>query len=356
MTTWFGRAARGFFGRIFVRFAAAGALAVCGTAFAAPDDPALPSSAIKAGSALVMDSETGRVLFARNETAVLPIASLTKLMTAMVVLDAQLDLDEPVTITEDDQSKVKFSRSRLAIGSVVTRSDLLRLALMSSDNRAAAALARSFPGGTPAAIAAMNAKARLLGLEHTAFEEPTGLSSQNVSSATDLARLTVAARDYPVIREYSTTPAWDVQTSRGRVTFGNTNGLVRKDSWDIDLQKTGFISEAGRCLVLSVRMAARPLTIVLLDAAGRYTHFADAIRIRHLIEPGYEPPVEAAPRVVRASARGGRVSATYKAPPARAVSGKAVASRAATPTRVIAPRAATPVKSVAHQRAARASR
>lgn len=284
---------------------------------------------LRAANVLVVNSETGEVLFARNEQAVVPIASITKLMTAIVVLEARLDLDEMIEIVDDDQSRVKFSRSRLPIGTEIRRADLLRLALMSSDNRAASALARTYPGGMESAVAAMNAKARLIGLEHTRFEEPTGLSSNNVSSAADLARLVGAARDYPLIRDFSTTPEYEAETNRGRLAFATTNGLVRKAAWDIDVQKTGFISEAGRCLVLSVRTAARPLTIILLDAAGRYTHFADAQRIRQWLDPTYTAAVET--RAERVRAPGARATGQS----ALAASSRAVvAPRAATPTRV----------------------
>jgi D-alanyl-D-alanine endopeptidase (penicillin-binding protein 7) len=287
---------------------------------------------LRAANALVMDSETGKVLFAKNEQAIVPIASITKLMTAMVVLDASLDLDEMVEVVEEDQSKVKFSRSRLAIGTEIRRADLLRMALMASDNRAASALARTYPGGTDAAISAMNAKAKLIGLEHTRFEEPTGLSSNNVSSAADLARMVSAARGYPLIRDFSTTPEYEIHTNRGRLAFANTNGLIRKGAWEIDVQKTGFISEAGRCLVLSVRMAARPFTIVLLDAAGRYTHFADAQRIRQWLDPSYSIAAESGP-VHRVRTSTTRVAGHTRA---AAQSKPVVAPRNVTPTRVSA--------------------
>ncbi len=306
------------------------ALLAVWSAVAVPQAAARETLDLRAANALVVDSETGKILFAKNEQAIVPIASITKLMTAMVVLDARLDLDETIEVVEEDQSKVKFSRSRLQIGTIIRRADLLRLALMSSDNRAASALARSYPGGTAAAIEAMNAKSKLIGLEHTRFEEPTGLSSNNVSSAADLARLVSAARGYPIIRDFSTTPEYEIHTNRGRLSFGNTNGLTKKGEWDIDVQKTGFISEAGRCLVLSVRMAARPFTIILLDAAGKYTTFADAQRIRQWLDPSYEIP--AAPAIQRV-----RAPATRGPTHARSAASRVVASRPVVVPRSVAP-------------------
>jgi len=245
---------------------------------------------LRSAAVMVLDDRTGEVLFQKNATSSQPIASITKLMTAMVVIDAKLDRAEPIEIREDDKSKVKWSSSRLRIGSVVTRDDLLRLALMASDNRAAGALARTYPGGMPAAIEAMNAKAKLLGLEATRFDDPTGLSPANVSTARDLARLVQAARRYPLVSQYSTLHEHAVSTKFGRIQFANTNRLVRANSWGIDLSKTGFIAEAGRCLVMHAQLAARPVTVVLLDAAGRYTPFADAHRIRQWLDPSYTPP------------------------------------------------------------------
>ena len=291
----------------------------CATAIAAPV-AANPLPDLRASTALVMESDSGRVLFAKNVNSVLPIASITKLMTALVVLDANLDLHEVVEVMEEDQSRLKFSRSRLPIGTMLTRTDLLRLALIASDNRAAAALARTYPGGTANAVEAMNAKARLLGLEHTRFEEPTGLSSHNVSSAGDLAKLVAAARGNALIREFSTTPEFELHTSHGPVAFRNTNSLLRREVWDIELSKTGFITEAGRCLVLSVRLAARPLTIVLLDAAGRYTHLADAQRIREWLDPSYTATVDAPPPQVHRRARVA-VSVRHAAAHGRAILG-----------------------------------
>lgn len=264
---------------------AAAALAIGAATALAKDAPALRSNV-----ALVIDDESGRVLMAKNPETIQPIASITKLVTAMVVLDARQDLNERVEILEDDKSKLKFTRSRLRIGAVVSRDDLLRLALMASDNRAALALARGYPGGADAAIAAMNRKALTLGLQHTRFSDPAGLSSDNTSTASDLAKLVRAARAYRHVADYSTLTQHTVQTKFGPISFGNTNSLVRGARWHIDLSKTGFIAEAGRCLVMRTRMADRPVTLVLLDAAGRYTSFGDAHRIRQWLEPGYTPP------------------------------------------------------------------
>lgn len=254
--------------------------------------PALAKDAppLRSNVALVIDDESGKVLMAKNAEAIQPIASITKLITAMVVLDARQDLEERIEILEDDKSKVKFTRSRLRVGSVISRDDLLRLALMASDNRAALALARAYPGGADAAIAAMNRKATALGLSHTQFSDPAGLSSDNTSNASDLARLVRAARSYQRVASYSTLKEHTVQTKFGPITFGNTNSLVRGARWQIDLSKTGFIAEAGRCLVMRTRMAERPVTLVLLDAAGKYTSFGDAHRIRQWLEPGYTAP------------------------------------------------------------------
>jgi serine-type D-Ala-D-Ala endopeptidase (penicillin-binding protein 7) len=279
--------------------ALAGVAATGGRALAAAVPAALSPRGVppvKSGAVLIAESATKRVLFEKNAQSVQPIASITKLMTAMVVLDAKQDPDERIEILETDKSKLKFARSRLYVGTVATRGDLLQVALMASDNRAAAALARTYPGGFDAAIAAMNAKARALGLADTRFDDPTGLSAGNVSTAADLMHLIAAARVYKEIREDSTAPALNLQTNRGAIGFVNTNGIARREGWDIDLSKTGFIAEAGRCLVLHARIAAHPIAIVLLDAAGKYTAIADAHRVRHWLEPGYTPPKGAVAR------------------------------------------------------------
>ena len=240
---------------------------------------------LRSASVFVQDAASGETLYAKNHSAVLPIASITKLMTAIVVLDAGLDLQQRVVISGDDYDQLKNTRSRLRAGTVLTRNDMLLLALMSSENRAAAALGRTYPGGTEVFVAAMNAKARELGMTDTRFVDPTGLSSSNVSSAQDLARLVAKAHTYPLIREYSTTTSATVQSFAGRkLAFNNTNGLVRGGQWEIGLSKTGYISEAGRCLVMRVKMASRELNVILLDSWGRLSRIGDANRIRKWLE------------------------------------------------------------------------
>lgn len=241
---------------------------------------------LKSSVALVMDQETHEVLFSKNSQAVLPIASITKLMTAMVVTEANLPLDEVLTITEDDVDMEKGSRSRLKVGTQLTRGEMLHLALMSSENRAAHALGRHYPGGLSAFVVAMNRKARELGLLDTRYVEPTGLSSRNQSSARDLATLVGAAHQHQIIRELSTSPEYLVEIDHQVQHFKNTNGLVNSPAWDIGLQKTGYISEAGRCLVMQAQLAGRKLIMVFLDSAGRYSRIGDAERIRKWLEGG----------------------------------------------------------------------
>lgn len=239
---------------------------------------------LQSAAALVLDQRTGDVLFEKNAQAVLPIASISKLMTAMVVLDAHLPMDEVIEITEADVDTERNSRSRLRTGTNLTRRELLQLALMSSENRAAHALGRNHPGGMTAFVAQMNRKAHELGMSSSGFVEPTGLSSSNVSSARDLARLVQAAFRYPLIREYSTASALSVEVGRRVENYRNTNRLVDRRDWDIGLQKTGFISEAGNCLVMQARIDDRPLVLVLLDAQARAARIIDATRIRHWVE------------------------------------------------------------------------
>jgi len=243
-------------------------------------DPAHLRSAV----ALVQDAASGETLYAKNQGAVLPIASITKLMTAIVILDAGLNLGQRVAISGDDYDHLKGTRSRLRPGTVLTRDELLLLALMSSENRAAASLGRTYPGGTEAFVAAMNAKARALGMNDTRFVDPTGLSSANVSSAQDLARLVAAAHEFPLIRKYSTRESATVHAMGRPLDYRNTNGLVRSAQWDIGLSKTGYISEAGRCLVMRVRLASREVIVVLLDSWGRLSRVGDANRIRKWLE------------------------------------------------------------------------
>jgi len=238
---------------------------------------------LKSGVALILDQDTNEVLFSKNSEAVLPIASLTKLMTAVVVTEAQQPLDETITITDEDIDTEKGSRSRLRVGTQLRREDMLHLALMSSENRAANALGRSYPGGLPAFVAAMNRKARSLGMNDTHYVEPTGLSSRNQSSARDLATLVKAAHEVPLIRELSTSPEYMVEVGNRNMQFRNTNGLVKSPEWEIGLQKTGYISEAGRCLVMQAKMAGRQLIMVFLDSAGKYSRIGDAERVRRWV-------------------------------------------------------------------------
>lgn len=234
--------------------------------------------------ALVQDAASGETLFAKNAETVLPIASITKLMTAIVLLERGLDMDARVVISADDQDLVKGTHSRLRTGAVLTRKELLLLALMSSENRAAASLARTYPGGTETFVAAMNQKAKAIGMADSRFVDPTGLLSANVSSAQDLGRLVQAAYVHPRIREYSTRESAQVQVFGRALEYRNTNGLVRNSGWDIGLSKTGFISEAGRCLVMRMRVAGKDLVVVLLDSWGKYSRIGDANRIRKWLE------------------------------------------------------------------------
>ncbi|MDE2121698.1 MAG: D-alanyl-D-alanine endopeptidase [Betaproteobacteria bacterium] len=244
------------------------------------DDPVNLAS----GSALVVDARTHQVLLSKDATDVRPIASLTKLMTAAVVLDAHLPMDQRIAITDDDIDTLKWSSSRLRPGMVFTREELLKLALMSSENRAAHALARTYPGGVEACVQAMNRKAASLGMLQTRYIEPTGLSPQNQSTASDLAKLAVAAYAYPLIRQFSTHPHSTVTAGRRELEFRNTDHLIFNRGWDILLQKTGYINEAGHCLVLNTVVQGRNVVVVLLDAWGRYAHFVDAERIRNWME------------------------------------------------------------------------
>ncbi|MGQ0750415.1 MAG: D-alanyl-D-alanine endopeptidase [Betaproteobacteria bacterium] len=262
----------------------------------AASDSVTDLSSLKSSSVMVMRQDDDSLLYARNTNAVVPIASITKLMTAMVVLDATLPLDEYVIITTDDIDDIKGTRSRLKVGSRLTRDDLLRLALMASENRAAAALTRAYPGGTTAFVAAMNEKAMELGMYRSRFVDGTGLSSENVSTARDLATMVKGAYQYPLIREYSTETAHTVMLSNGRsLQYRNSNRLVQNPDWHIGLSKTGYISEAGRCLVMQTVISATPLIIVLLDSWGRLTRIGDANRIRKWIEVNGLRPVSTRP-------------------------------------------------------------
>lgn len=239
---------------------------------------------LESASALVQDQATGAVLFEKNASAVVPIASITKLMTAMVSLDAKPNLHETMVISDDDVDTLKGTHSRLKVGTALSRENMLRLALMSSENRAASALSRYYPGGRPAFVAAMNRKAQALGLTDTHFEDSTGLTAANVSSARDLTKMVAAAHQYPLIREFSTTAEYEVSLGKTPHTFRNTNLLVRTGNWDIGLSKTGFINEAGKCLVMQAWFNNRPTIIVLLDSWGKLTRIGDANRIKRWIE------------------------------------------------------------------------
>ena len=244
-------------------------------------------------NAVVVDASAHTPIFAKGADDVTPIASLTKLMTAIVTLDAGLPLDEAIAIDMDDLDFLKGSRSRLRMGATLSRREMLRLALMSSENRAASSLARNYPGGTTAFVAAMNAKAASLGMRRTSFADATGLSAQNVSTANDLAKLVATAAQYAQIREFSTTGSHfvEVQPSGQMLAFNNTNNLVKNAAWDIQLSKTGYIREAGKCLVMLATIASKPFVIVLLDSAGKYTRLGDAQRVRHWLETGQALPV-----------------------------------------------------------------
>jgi D-alanyl-D-alanine endopeptidase (penicillin-binding protein 7) len=292
------------------------------TAFAAAaasaDGQAQPGSApdpaklkLASANALVIDADTQQPLYAKGADEITPIASLTKLMTAIVTIDSGASLDEALAVDVGDFDFLKGSSSRLSLGATLPRREMLRLALMSSENRAASTLARHHPGGAGAFVAAMNAKARALGMTRTRFEDPTGLSPNNVSTASDLARLVHASAAYPLIRDFSTTPSHFVELQpTGRVLgFNNSNRLVSLADWDIQVQKTGYIREAGRCLVMLANVASKPMIIVLLDSVGKFTRLGDAQRVKHWLETGETLPIAA--------------TIGYKAPSARTVTAKA---------------------------------
>lgn len=249
-----------------------------------PADTKGSTPAVASRTVMVYDETTGRPLYSRNDDHAQPIASITKLMTAMVVLDAKLPMDERLTITWDDVDHLRGSSSRVPVGAELTREELLRLALMSSENRAAAALGRNYPGGTSAFVRAMNAKAAALGMSQSRFEDSSGLNGGNRASAMDLVRMVQAAHEYGPIREFTTTGSHVTDLGRKHIEFRNTNALVRSPDWDIGLSKTGYIREAGRCLVMHARIAARPVVIVLLDGDGKYTRLGDAARIKKWLE------------------------------------------------------------------------
>jgi D-alanyl-D-alanine endopeptidase (penicillin-binding protein 7) len=240
--------------------------------------------AVASSAALVVEQGGDEPIYQKNAEVVVPIASISKLMSAMVVLDSIPSLQASISVSDDDVDYLKGSRSRLHVGSVMTREDALLISLMSSENRATHALARHYPGGMPAFVVAMNRKAAELGMFNTRFEDPTGLSSNNVSTAKDLAKMVVAAHRYPLIREFSTTGQAQIEVNGRAMEYRNTNQLVKSTTWDIGLSKTGFIQEAGKCLVMQARVADKPVVIVLLDSAGKLTRIGDANRIKRWME------------------------------------------------------------------------
>ncbi|MDB5861175.1 MAG: D-alanyl-D-alanine endopeptidase [Ramlibacter sp.] len=239
---------------------------------------------LRSSVALVLDQDTNEILLRKNDSAVLPIASLTKMMTGLIISEAKLPMDEQIAISDDDVDTEKHSSSRLKVGTMLSRGELMHLALMSSENRAAHALGRTYPGGMSAFVEAMNARAQLLGMKDTKYVEPTGLSSHNQSSAQDLARLVGTAAHDPMLREFSTSPGAQVAVGRRTLQFSNTNRLVKNPAWEIGVQKTGFINEAGQCLVMQVKVAGRKLIMVFLDSAGKLSRIADAERVRRWVE------------------------------------------------------------------------
>jgi serine-type D-Ala-D-Ala endopeptidase (penicillin-binding protein 7) len=247
---------------------------------------------LRSAAVLVQDQGTGEFLIAKRAEVSMPIASITKLMTAMVVLDARLDMAESIAIEEQDKDTLRHSNSHLPVGVCLSRREALLLALMASENRAAHALARTYPGGVSALVRAMNEKAKALTLKETKFVDPTGLSDENVASAHDLIRMVDAASRYPQICAFSTQPESILQFGRKKIRFVNTNALVRNHKWQIGLSKTGYIEEGGRCLVMQTRLAQRPMIIVLLNSSGKNTRLADAARIKQWME-GPEPSQKA---------------------------------------------------------------
>jgi len=314
-------------------------LALTASAAAAADVESRDPGKLKlaSGNVVVIDAAAHRPVYTKGADEVTPIASLTKLMTAIVTLDARLPMDEAIAIDMDDFDYLKGSHSRLRMGSTLPRREMLRLALMSSENRAAASLARTYPGGTTAFVAAMNEKAHALGMTHSSFADPTGLSARNVSTANDLATLVAAAAEYPEIRDFSTTPSHyvEIQPTGQLLGFNNTNGLVKSSSWNIHLSKTGYIREAGKCLVMLATIASKPFVIVLLDSAGKYTRQGDAQRVRDWLEtgranaPGSTLKVNATGSAAKATKPAGRLKTiTYTSPRHAKSAGNGKVSRA----------------------------
>ena len=255
--------------------------------------PAAHKLSLRSAAAIIQDQETGEILYGKNASTVTPIASITKLMTAMVVLDAGLDLNETITISSEDMDSLRGTHSRLKPGASLSRDELLRVALMASENRAAAALGRTYPGGIDAFKLAMNHKAQMLGMNGSHFDDATGLSSANVSSADDLAKLVRAAHQYDLIRSYTTMTGHEVSVAGRPLAYRNTNRLVANGSWNIGLSKTGFTNDAGRCLVLQAKLAERKVIIVLLDSWGKLSRIGDANRVRAWLEASVRPQIGA---------------------------------------------------------------
>ena len=246
---------------------------------------AAPSLSLKSNAAIVVDQDSGETLYAKNADVVMPIASLTKLMTALVVVDGRLPMDEMLEISSDDVDREKNTHSRLTVGTKLTRGQMMLLALMSSENRAANALSRGYPGGRPAFLAQMNAKAKSLGMQSSYFADPAGLSTKSVSTARDLLRLVSAADSEALIRDYTTRQEAEVRVGKQQLTFISSNRMIRNSrDWDIGLQKTGFTNEAGRCLVMRATTLNRRMSMVFLNSFGTMTRFADAGRVRKHLE------------------------------------------------------------------------
>jgi len=274
--------------------------AAAGTATAVAA-PASAKGGLYSHAIYVQDLSSNKVLFSRNDDEVRPIASISKLMTAIVIVDARLPMDEMIVITQDDVDRVKFSSSRLAVGTRLSRQDMLHLALMSSENRAAHALGRTYPGGMDAFVREMNLKAKSIGMTQTRFVEPTGLSSDNVSTPKDLVKLLQASAQRPAVRDFTTSDEHEVRRGKGSPTlFRNTNALVRKPEWDIKVSKTGYISEAGQCLVMVARINNRDTAIVLLDSGGKSARIGDATRIRQMVQQKSEAIATSQPHKVAA--------------------------------------------------------
>lgn len=269
------------------------AVAQAPAADASPTTPDPAKLQLASVNALIMDLDHKKELFTRNPDNIVPIASITKLMSVMVVLDARLPLNEMIPVKVDELDVMNNVLSRMRIGSQISRREMIHVALMSSENRATASLAHSYPGGPKAFVSAMNAKAKALGMHDSRFVEPTGLSESNVSTARDLARMILAAREYPLIRESTTSSKTDAtfQKPRHVLAFYNTNPLVNKPSWSIELSKTGFINESGRCLVMVTHLAGRDLAMVFLDSFGKRSAVGDAQRVRRWLETGVSGPV-----------------------------------------------------------------